>query len=184
MKLTPRNRRALALIGVAVGTLALTAYQPLVAAGLNLLALAWLIWMRLQNIAFVRQMLGGRVPLILNRKWPLLAATLAITWMMGASALSFLGISFPDLSAAEMLFGADLGSGLLAYALEAALAAATVAAPFVVVASHELIFRESNLWKNSGPRSDPPAPTFGPFPPTGLLPAPLSACAEPDLAFA
>jgi hypothetical protein len=177
------KKRAIALVGAAVGVLILTAYLPVVAAALNLAALAWLIWMRLENLIAVRSMRNGKLPAFVNGKLPLLAATLAAAWLLGASALSYLGGAY-SLNLEELLLGEVFGSEAIGFLLGAAFMAASASAPFVILAAHEAIYWERTPWKNSGPPSDPPAPTFGPFPPTGLLPAPLAASAEPAFSLA
>lgn len=155
---------------------------PRIAIVLECLALAWLVWMRTENIVAVSRMRGGRPPLVLNRRWPLLIATLAIAWLVGVEIVSYSVSVYRDAGLIEPLAETSLGVKVLTHLVALVAVTSTIVAPLIVVACGFEISRERGYRKNSGPRADPPASTFGPFPPTGLTPAPLGASAE--LAFA
>lgn len=155
---------------------------PRFAAVVECLALAALVATRARNIVTVTRMNGGRPPLVLNRRWPLLVATVAIAWLVGVELLAFAVATYREAGIhAPHPETLGLGAEILGFLAALAITLLTVAAPFVVGTCWASIARETDRWKNSGPRADPP-PSFGPVAPTGLAPAPLPAFAE--LAFA
>jgi hypothetical protein len=153
---------------------------------LECLVAAWLIGLRVKNIGTVSRMRGGRPPLVVNPRWPLLVATIALAWLIGFQLLTILVGAYREAGMPSPLASVRGAWRVAAFVADAILVLGVTVAPFVVAGCAWSILGETGRWKNSGPRPEPPAPTFGPRPPTGLAPAPLFAGAwpTPEPAFA